>query len=180
MNPVPCSDPTGRCPGAPLDGIAVGVSRRTAGGEPEGGWTPHEILPIEAALSAYSAGVAYQAFAERIGAELRRVPVPTWSGWRVTLASFRRSSCPRSECERPIYWVNRSTRQKGGAMTVPTNASAGNPLFDEHEGTLRRALGLPSLVLFGLVYMVPLTVFTTYGIVTETTGGRLPVAYVLT
>ena len=47
-----------------VDGIAVGVSRRTATGEPEGGWTPHEILPIEAALSAYSAGVAYQAFAE--------------------------------------------------------------------------------------------------------------------
>jgi amino acid transporter len=45
---------------------------------------------------------------------------------------------------------------------------------------LRRVLGLPSLVLFGLVYMVPLTVFTTYGIVTETTGGRLAVAYVVT
>ena len=28
--------------------------------------------------------------------------------------------------------------------------------------------------------MVPLTVFTTYGIVTETTGGRLPLAYVVT
>ena len=41
-------------------------------------------------------------------------------------------------------------------------------------------LGLPSLVLFGLVYMVPLTVFTTYGIVTEITGGRLPLAYVVT
>ncbi len=65
-------------------------------------------------------------------------------------------------------------------MTVPTNSSATNPLFDEHEGRLQRALGLPSLVLFGLVYMVPLTVFTTYGIVTETTGGRLPVAYVVT
>ena len=26
--------------GAPLDGIAVAVSRRTADGEPEGGWTP--------------------------------------------------------------------------------------------------------------------------------------------
>ena len=50
--------------GAPLEGISVGVSRRTAAGEPEGGWTPHEILPIERALSAYSAGVAYQAFAE--------------------------------------------------------------------------------------------------------------------
>ncbi|MGV9800876.1 APC family permease [Mycobacterium sp. NPDC003449] len=48
------------------------------------------------------------------------------------------------------------------------------------EGRLRRALGLPSLVLFGLVYMVPLTVFTTYGIVTQTTGGRLPLAYLVT
>lgn len=47
-------------------------------------------------------------------------------------------------------------------------------------GHLKRALGLPSLVLFGLVYMVPLTVFTTYGIVTETSGGRLPLAYVVT
>ena len=34
--------------------------------------------------------------------------------------------------------------------------------------------------LFGLVYIVPLTVYTTYGIVTEITGGRLPVAYVVT
>lgn len=50
--------------GAPLDGIAVGVSRRTADGEPAGGWTPGEIVPIERALSAYTAGVAYQAFAE--------------------------------------------------------------------------------------------------------------------
>ncbi len=50
--------------GAPLDGIAVGVSRRTADGEPEVGWTPSEILPIDRALSAYTSGVAYQAFAE--------------------------------------------------------------------------------------------------------------------
>lgn len=45
---------------------------------------------------------------------------------------------------------------------------------------LRRALGTPSLILLGLVYMVPLTIFTTYGIVTEITGGRLPVAYAIT
>ena len=50
--------------GAPLDGIAVGVSRLTAEGEPAGGWAPQEKLPIERALSAYTAGVAYQAFAE--------------------------------------------------------------------------------------------------------------------
>ncbi len=65
-------------------------------------------------------------------------------------------------------------------MTTPTNSPVPGPLVAEQEGHLRRALGLPSLVLFGLVYIVPLTVFTTYGIVTETTGGRLPVAYIVT
>ncbi len=50
--------------GAPLEGVAVGISRCTVDGEPAGGWTPHEILPIERALSAYTAGVANQAFAE--------------------------------------------------------------------------------------------------------------------
>jgi putrescine importer len=50
----------------------------------------------------------------------------------------------------------------------------------EAEDHLKRVLGLPSLVLFGLVYMVPLTVFTTYGIVTQTTGGRVPLAYLVT
>lgn len=45
---------------------------------------------------------------------------------------------------------------------------------------LNRVLGMPSLVLFGLAYMVPLTVFTTYGVVTELTAGHLPGAYVVT
>lgn len=65
-------------------------------------------------------------------------------------------------------------------MTTPTNAPVPGPALDDHEGHLRRALGLPSLVLFGLVYIVPLTVFTTYGIITETTGGRVPLAYLFT
>jgi predicted amidohydrolase YtcJ len=51
--------------GAPLDGLAVAVSRRTPEGNPAGGWMPGEILPIDRALSAYTAGVAYQAFGER-------------------------------------------------------------------------------------------------------------------
>ncbi len=55
-----------------------------------------------------------------------------------------------------------------------------HPVADEHEGHLLRVLGVPSLVLFGLVYMVPLTVFTTYGIVTEISGGRVAAAYVMT
>ena len=50
--------------GHPLEGIAVGVSRQTTQGDPPGGWTPHETLTIEQALSAYTGGVAYQAFAE--------------------------------------------------------------------------------------------------------------------
>jgi predicted amidohydrolase YtcJ len=50
--------------GAPLDGIAIAVSRCTSDGEPAGGWTPEEVLPIEHALSSYTGAVAYQAFAE--------------------------------------------------------------------------------------------------------------------
>lgn len=42
---------------------------------------------------------------------------------------------------------------------------------------LRRVLGVSKLVLLGLVYMVPLTIFSTYGIVVELTGGRLSAAY---
>ena len=61
-------------------------------------------------------------------------------------------------------------------MNTPSTSTA--PPTDAIS--LRRALGTPSLVLLGLVYMVPLTIFTTYGIVTEITGGRLPVAYAVT
>lgn len=58
--------------------------------------------------------------------------------------------------------------------------SSTTPVPLEGEGHLRRVLGVPSLVLFGLVYMVPLTVFTTYGIVTVESGGRVPLSYVVT
>jgi putrescine importer len=44
----------------------------------------------------------------------------------------------------------------------------------------KRVLGLPALVAFGLAYMVPLTVWTTYGVVTTTTEGHLPMAYTVT
>jgi predicted amidohydrolase YtcJ len=56
--------------GAPLDGIAIAVSRTTADGQPEGGWTADEVLPIDRALAAGTSGVAYQAFAERDWGEL--------------------------------------------------------------------------------------------------------------
>ena len=48
------------------------------------------------------------------------------------------------------------------------------------EVRLKRVLGLPALVFFGLAYMVPLTVWTTYGIVTTSTEGHLPLAYTVT
>ncbi|MGL3198814.1 MULTISPECIES: amino acid permease [Curtobacterium] len=45
---------------------------------------------------------------------------------------------------------------------------------------LKRVMGTPSLVVFGLAYMVPLTVFTTYGLVATTTAGHVPTAYLVT
>lgn len=48
------------------------------------------------------------------------------------------------------------------------------------EVEFKRVLTLFPVVLFGLAYMVPLTVFTTYGIVSQLTLGMLPAAYVIT
>lgn len=59
--------------GDPRDGLAIAASRRTVGGEPAGGWTPHEIVPMEAALAAYTAAVAHQAFADRAAAPWGRI-----------------------------------------------------------------------------------------------------------
>lgn len=50
----------------------------------------------------------------------------------------------------------------------------------QENARLHRVLGMPELILFGLAYMVPLTVFTTYGVVTDLTAGHLPAAYVIT
>ncbi|MFI6283412.1 APC family permease [Streptomyces sp. NPDC051018] len=49
----------------------------------------------------------------------------------------------------------------------------------EKAPQLTRVLRLPAIVLFGLTYMSPVAVFTTYGIVNDETGGHLPAAYVL-
>lgn len=54
----PCSTPR------PFDGIRVATTRQTAGDKPAGGWTPAERLSLEDSLSAYTAGVASQAFAD--------------------------------------------------------------------------------------------------------------------
>lgn len=80
--------------GAPLDGIAVAVSRRTAEGEPEGGWTPHEIVPIDLALSSYTGAVAYQALPRAIGDASFPEPVP------IGLAQRRPAQHPRAATPR--------------------------------------------------------------------------------
>jgi predicted amidohydrolase YtcJ len=45
----------------PLEGIAVACSRQTDDRMPPAGWTPHERLSLEAALTAYTRGTAHQA-----------------------------------------------------------------------------------------------------------------------
>jgi len=45
---------------------------------------------------------------------------------------------------------------------------------------LRRVLSLPALVFFGMAYMAPLVVLTTYGVVTVQSEGHLPLVYVFT
>ncbi|WP_342622229.1 APC family permease [Pseudomonas alkylphenolica] len=55
-----------------------------------------------------------------------------------------------------------------------------DPLQASASGHFRKSMSLTALVLFGLAYMVPLAVFTTYGLVTQMTKGHLPTAYLLT
>lgn len=45
--------------------------------------------------------------------------------------------------------------------------------------SLQRSLTLMPVVLFGLAYMAPMTVFTTYGVATQISQGMLPAAYML-
>jgi hypothetical protein len=51
----------------PLDGVRVAVTRTTLDGRPAGGWLPQERLTVAQALTAYTAGVAYQAFEDERG-----------------------------------------------------------------------------------------------------------------
>ncbi len=45
--------------------------------------------------------------------------------------------------------------------------------------TLKRSLGLGSLVTYGLAYVAPITIFTTYGVATVASGGHLAASYTL-
>ncbi|MER2299829.1 APC family permease [Pseudomonas promysalinigenes] len=64
--------------------------------------------------------------------------------------------------------------------TTTTTAQHQHPCSNPVASRFRKSMGMTALVLFGLAYMVPLAVFTTYGLVTQMTKGHLPIAYVLT
>jgi predicted amidohydrolase YtcJ len=49
----------------PLHGIAVAVTRQTPEGQPAEGWLPEQRISLDDALSAYTAGTAYQAGDDR-------------------------------------------------------------------------------------------------------------------
>jgi predicted amidohydrolase YtcJ len=56
----------------PIEGLAVAVTRTTNAGTPAGGWLPEERVPLLQAISAYTAGTAYQAFDEHDRGTLAR------------------------------------------------------------------------------------------------------------
>lgn len=64
-------------------------------------------------------------------------------------------------------------------ITTPPSVTAPGSLPGSRPTQLKRVLGIPFLVLFGLTYMAPVTVFTTYGVVAGTTNGHLPAAYIV-
>ena len=71
--------------GDPRDGMAIAATRQTVDGDPEGGWTPHELLSIDQTLHAYSTSVARQAFGDRADAPWGAI-VPGFSADLVRLA----------------------------------------------------------------------------------------------
>ena len=52
--------------------------------------------------------------------------------------------------------------------------------MQQNTTQMKRVLTTPALVFFGLAYMVPLGIFTTYGQVTVLSEGHLPIAYIIT
>ncbi|MGU7780852.1 APC family permease [Burkholderia sp. PU8-34] len=73
---------------------------------------------------------------------------------------------------------NRPGRHASAATTDGSRQRA-NRGFEDGRGHAH-LLGLSTLVIFGLAYMLPMTVFTTYGLVTSATNGHLAAAYAVT
>lgn len=106
--------------GDPRAGIAVAASRRTPDGDPVGGWTPHEILPVGIALDAYSAAVAHQAFADATDAPWGRIE-PGAAADLVHLAADPREVDPADLPDLPVRatWLAGSPRYRGERLPTP-------------------------------------------------------------
>lgn len=113
--------------GDPRDGLAIAASRRTVDGEPAGGWTPHEIVPIEAALGAYTSAVAHQAFADHAAAPWGRI-VPGASADLVRLVRDPRTVDPH---DLPAVAV-RETYLAGAPRLTPADAAPTASAPDPH------------------------------------------------
>ncbi|GAA4067504.1 amidohydrolase [Agromyces indicus] len=118
--------------GDPRDGLAIAASRRTIDGEPAGGWTPHEIVPIEAALGAYTSAVAHQAFADHAAAPWGRI-VPGASADLVRLARDPRTVDPH---DLPAVAV-RETYLAGAPRLTPADAVPTASAPDPHAESER-------------------------------------------
>jgi len=106
--------------GDPREGIAVAVSRRTPEGDPAGGWTPQEILPVALALDAYSTAVAHQAFADATDAPWGRIE-PGAAADLVHLAADPRELDPADLPDLPVRatWLAGTPRYRGERLPTP-------------------------------------------------------------
>lgn len=75
----------------------------------------------------------------------------------------------------------RTDSKKNRSTSAATESNLQRSAETEVDGsrTLRRRLRLRHIVFLGLAYMAPLAVFDTFGIVAETTDGRVPLAYII-
>ena len=68
--------------------------------------------------------------------------------------------------------VIRSNADEGSDRAIATDASA-------YGEQLRRALSFTDLVVYGMVFMLPIAPFSLFGIVQDASHGMVPLAYVL-
>ncbi len=66
-----------------------------------------------------------------------------------------------------------SINEKNGAVE---NSNSGLEKF-HYKQELNRVMKLPSVVFFGVAYMAPITIFSTYGLVCNMTHGMLALTY---
>lgn len=66
--------------------------------------------------------------------------------------------------------------QELGNEEVATDAS---DVGSGGELTLRRSLSVTDLIIYGMVYMLPIAPFALYGVIANATGGMVPLVYVL-